>query len=156
MTTNIELVGWDDARGRPIYRHSRPVTTKCYPTGSKLNIVITKHENVGGGWGFNHDCDAASGQKHAPPTTKKTTTFSLRGAFLSSFDAKYNRSGSLSPAEEQTIEGCDLHDERTSPCPSLEAIRAHPRNHNHMREGRGGRNGKVPRRHYPPRSAFSL
>ena len=103
-------MGWDDARGRPIYRHSRPVTTKCYPTGSKVNIVINKHENVGGG-GFDRDCDAASGQKHAPPTTTKTTTFSLRGEFLSSFDAKYNRSGGLSPAEKQT-----------SPCPSLEAI----------------------------------
>jgi len=151
MTTKIELVGWDDARGRPIYRHSRPVTTKYYPKGSKVNIVINKHENVGGG--FDSDCDAASGQKHAPPTTTKTTTMSLRGAFLSSFEAKYNRSGgeimaarketksmqrgkaraiSLSPAEEQTIEGCDLHDKRTSPCPSLEAIRAHPRTHNHI------------------------
>jgi hypothetical protein len=147
-TTNIELVGWDDARGRPIYRHSRPLTTKYYPKGSKVNIAINKHENVGGG--FDCDGDAASGPKHSPPPTTKTTTLSLRDAFLPSFDAEYNRSGgemmaarkktksmqrgkartiSLSPAQKQTIEGCDLLDVRTSPCPSLEAIRAYPRKH---------------------------
>ena len=48
-------VGWDDARGHPIYRHSRPLTTKYYPKGSKVNIVINKHNNLGGG--VDRDCD---------------------------------------------------------------------------------------------------
>ena len=148
-TTKIKLVGWDDARGRPIYRQSRPVRTKYYPKGSKVNIAMNKHENNIGG-GFDRDRDAAAGPKHEPTTKTKTTRSSLRDGLLPSVDAKCNTNGrkmmaaekekmsmqcgkartvSLSP---QTIEGCDLHDERTSPCPSLEAIRAHPRNHNHI------------------------
>jgi hypothetical protein len=150
-SSGIELVGWDEARGRPIYR--RHLSDTNNPTRHKARIAINKHESVG-----------EEGSKRATPFSLSSLTDSdynsidgmvaTDGRRKTSTRRPKTRVISLSPTNGQghgPTNGRDSYDddiviasdEGTSPCPSPLVVKECREQHTRVDRRDVARSGKI-------------